>query len=699
MVYYDSEHDVVIKITGGISMIEARAKKMFVLGLDAMDPFSTKKYMDRGVMPNLKKLYELGTGRTDMMLLGCLPTVTPPQWTTMATGAYPQTHNITSIFRQGNDLDLMNLNFDSRNCKAEPLWNVCVEAGKKTLVWHWPGASWPPTSESKLLHVVDGTSPSAVGTSSIEVAGEHLVIANQETDGVKFIPAGVTTSEVPCVIKGLGDDETDSTSAASSSGLWSGAYGDFPMYIMDPLTYGQGGFNNNPVAVAYSTVKIADEKWAAAPENAKEFVLLLSSGLIRRHVLILQNAEGIYDRIAVYKSKKDTKPMFIMKEHDYIKNVIDDCAVNGNIMEVVRDFNVMEIAPDGSQVRMWVSAAHATDLNRGSKFWSPKELYEEVVENVGYPPAFSSLGLENIELISDCMLHCWDHVMEFQAESIKYLLKQYQYDVVFSHYHGPDAQKHMFIRDLKNGTSEVTPEQYDKAMELVHAQTDAYIGKFMYLLDEGWSILVVSDHGQVCPTWGLRGMGDTACNIQLMEELGLTVLLKDENGNKLPKIDWTQTIAVANREMYIYINTTDKTDHGIIDPIDQYEWEEEIISRLYGYRDPISNKRIIALALRRKDAVVLGLGGDPNQCGDIVYAMAEGYEHDHADTLATSDGECNTSASPMFLAVGPGFKKGCYIDRYIRQVDVAPTIATVLGLRMPAQCEGAPVYQILDQVF
>jgi len=29
-------------------------------------------------------------------------------------------------------------------------------------------------------------------------------------------------------------------------------------------------------------------------------------------------------------------------------------------------------------------------------------------------------------------------------------------------------------------------------------------------------------------------------------------------------------------------------------------------------------------------------------------------------------------------------------------VDIAPTCAALLGVRFPAQCEGAPIYQILD---
>ena len=80
-----------------------------------------------------------------------------------------------------------------------------------------------------------------------------------------------------------------------------------------------------------------------------------------------------------------------------------------------------------------------------------------------------------------------------------------------------------------------------------------------------------------------------------------------------------------------------------IDPADQYEWEEKIITDLYNIKDKESGKRIIALALRRKDAAIIGLGGTYPECGDIVYCMAEGYEHDHDDSLPTSLGECDTS--------------------------------------------------------
>ena len=158
--------------------------------------------------------------------------------------------------------------------------------------------------------------------------------------------------------------------------------------------------------------------------------------------------------------------------------------------------------------------------------------------------------------------------------------------------------------------------------------------------------------------------------------------------------------------MHIYLNIKGRNQHtladgtvidGLVDPADQYELEEQIITDLYNIKDEESGKRIIAWALRRKDAVPMGLGGEYPECGDIIYCMAEGYEHDHDDSMATSLGECDTSAGPIFIAAGPGIKEGCTTKRVIRQVDVAPTIATCMGLRMPHECEGAPAYQVIYQ--
>ena len=119
------------------------------------------------------------------------------------------------------------------------------------------------------------------------------------------------------------------------------------------------------------------------------------------------------------------------------------------------------------------------------------------------------------------------------------------------------------------------------------------------------------------------------------------------------------------------------------------------MTALYGYRDPETGKRIIAMALRNKDAAVLGLSGP--ECGDIIYFTAEGYTMDHGDCLTTTYGYANTSVAPIFVAAGKGLKESYTTDRVIRLVDIAPTVAVLAGVRMPKQCEGAPIYQILAE--
>ena len=88
------------------------------------------------------------------------------------------------------------------------------------------------------------------------------------------------------------------------------------------------------------------------------------------------------------------------------------------------------------------------------------------------------------------------------------------------------------------------------------------------------------------------------------------------------------------------------------------------------------------------------LGLDGKESGDIIYFVEEGFNRVHGDSLATAKGKFHTSVSPIFIAAGQGIKTG-YTERVIREVDVAPTIAALAGVRMPAQCEGAPVYQII----
>ena len=171
--------------------------------------------------------------------------------------------------------------------------------------------------------------------------------------------------------------------------------------------------------------------------------------------------------------------------------------------------------------------------------------------------------------------------------------------------------------------------------------------------------------------------------------------IKHENGNRLHEIDWTKTRAVSPRGNHIYINLKGRNNQygidGIVDPKDKYELERQIIDDLYSYR--MNGKRIVNIAMRNKDAVLLGMSGEG--CGDIIYFLEEGFNRLHGDAMSTTEGYFGTSVSPIFIAAGKGVKSGYEIKREIREVDLAPTVAGIMGVRVPANADGAVVHQIL----
>lgn len=678
---------------------KARADKILLLGCDGLDPRLTRKYVDMGLMPNVKKYIETGAQRHDLVLLGGHPTVTPPMWTTLATGCYANVHGITGFYRNGKEIGTQGYNLDSRNCKAEPLWNCFAEAGKKTLVWHWPGSAWPPTSDNPNLMVVDGTAPGSVGMAVAQVDKEIIVGASPEIESVTFKAKGASDAHAACVVSDVPVDEEAGGLAGLDTASNMDGVNSFVIYKESQTTT---QITEAPLDLAQSPIKPASG-WAAAPADAKEFTVLLSGGLIRRPSLILKNEQGIYDRIAIYKSKKDTEPLCVCPLGEMVAEVFDEAIKNDKKYEKVnRNFRLLKLGENGNNVTLYVSAG--MDATNDS-VWHPKRLFKEVTENVGYPTPTSMIGCQDSMLITDCMLANWYVTADWQAAALLHLIESEDLDVVFSHYHAVDLEEHMFIKHLADRPFNKHPVSVaEKWMEDLYVQTDYYLGKFLHLLDEGWTILIFSDHAQVAPAHEIPMLIDMngTCT-PLMEKLGYTVLSRDENG-EVTGIDWTKTRAIIQREGHLYLNLKGRDQHtledgtvidGIVDPEDKYELEEQIMTDLYSLKSESTGHRIVSVALRNKDAVLLGQGGP--EAGDICLWLTEGYNFDHADCLSTTYGENDTSVSPIFIATGKGLKQGYETERIIRQIDFAPTVAVLGGVRMPAQCEGAPAYQIFEE--
>ena len=685
--------------------------KVLLLGVDGMDPRFTRRLVDEGKMPNVKKLMDRGACREDLMMLGANPTITPPMWATLATGAYPMTHGIMDYnISADEDKDITLGAFSSRFMKAEPLFNVTAKAGKKTLVMHWPGGSFPPTIDSENLITIDGSSPGACCANSNVRDLDMLYVASTKAEKPSYLPMSISTTDIE------GDEELKMTWSGYVAGKspeakerikkykqWYKELIDVDGYMVDPVYVidwifpdGQGTMWNLadfPTGCCISPVFPANGWEFEVPADAKEFVIITYYGKVIRPALILKNEAGAYDRVAIYKDKATAEPLTIL-ENDVFTGVYDVIPTADGEEKVYRNMRILKIAEDGSYVRIWASRGMSLE---DDSVWFPKELFKEAIEKFGPPQPTSQMTGNDKDLILKCNNPQWEKAAKWQSDLIHYMIEEKGVEVVFSHMHNIDLQGHNYMKYMKNrDTSRYDENEVVKFAEATYKITDDYLGSFMHYLDEGWTILLFSDHALISAYEEAVAIGDNSgvC-VEPFKEWGYTVMKVDEEGNELPEVDWTKSKAIMTRSNSIYINVKGRDKYGIVDPADKYELEEEIITKLYGYTHPKTGKRIIALALHNKDAVLLGLGGPMGS--DIVFVVHESYVEDHGAGLSTAYGYQDTSLSPIFIAAGKGIKENFRTTRYVREVDLAPTAAVLLGVDIPAECEGAPAYQIFSE--
>ena len=155
-----------------------------------------------------------------------------------------------------------------------------------------------------------------------------------------------------------------------------------------------------------------------------------------------------------------------------------------------------------------------------------------------------------------------------------------------------------------------------------------------------------------------------------MEQLGYTVMKKDENGNNTTEVDWEKTAPFRSAPTTSTSTSRAATNTASwIQKINTH-WKNRssTISTTIAIQQPAAAS--LASCLRNKDGVLIGVNGP--ECGDIFFSIEEASTVLHGDSLSTSEGYFNTSVSPLFIGAGPGLKEGFTTPRTIRQVDVTP---------------------------
>ncbi len=126
--------------------MDVKAKRLILIGIDSLLLDFVEKFTREGLMPNIKRLMQEGSYG---YALPSMPTFTPPNWTTIVTGADPSIHGIKGWV------------FNAKACKVEYIWSIAARAGKKVVLLRYPGG-WPSTHEN-IIAISNGAPHHAVG--------------------------------------------------------------------------------------------------------------------------------------------------------------------------------------------------------------------------------------------------------------------------------------------------------------------------------------------------------------------------------------------------------------------------------------------------------------------------------------------------------------------------------------------------------
>lgn len=653
--------------------MNSKPKRVAIIGFDCAEPHLIQKHIDEGHLPTFKKLFEGG-----VLAQNCLspfPTITPPNWATIATGAWPGTHGVTDYYlhREGTDQNNANIfeAFSSENCRAEFIWDRLDAAGKKCIVCNYPG-SWPSRMKNGIM--VGGTGLSVNeyrnGHSGLD---SHMALGNDQY---------ITTGYYPMSTRVTFED------AAGWKNL--------PKESPDPLAV---KFN---VLFIDASEKLEPVSW---------------------YILLTQSSGNDYDRATLCTSDDFNDALFTLKPGEWSKKIYYKFRTqDGREIEASFKAKLLQLSDDAEDFLMYIS------LFGPSEGWSsPEEVARELKSEEGIMTFSAGLlgytmGFYEMDTYGEIVeLHD-----QWLGDISTQLMTRYPWDLYCMHIHPIDWIYHSILTAMDKNTNK-NEETYKNAWELhlrVLKSQDRLLARLVEAAGEDTLFVLVSDHGAaadgtpfnpyvplikagLCVMEGQGENNDTRAFEEQNEfvHVALNAFMGETGSERIAseilematygifKPDVARSMALPQRTMYIYVNLKGRDPGGIVEPADYEKVQQQIIDALYSYVDPTTGRRPVSLALSKQDARILGLHGD--RIGDVVYAIYPQYGGQHGPHLPTAEwGIGKLKAMQVFY--GPGFKKGYKLERTSGLTDIVPTICYLMNWPLPAQAEGNVLYQALE---
>ena len=590
----------------------AKAKRAALIGFDCLIPKRLEGMLAQGGLENFRRFMTEGSFIPEGYNL---PTVTPPSWATICTGAYPRTHGVEDYYyyHEGRSLDYKETSqaFGSDILTAQTIWDAWDKTGKKCIVVNYP-MSWPSHMKNGVMIMGEGLSPAE--TRWPLHGNEHKeFLASESVISTEFYPMGV---------QGSFDDAE--------------------------------GWKNLPEGEEHleMTVRMHFKESIEPLEDQTWYCLAWESG-----------DDGI-DTVALCPEKDYAKAFFTIRKGEWSQPVQHDFTVkaDGRTEKGVFRCKLMRLSDDAEEFKLYMSG-----IAGRCGFIAPASAADQI--DFSRDITANDIGLvAYLHGIIDTDTVC--ELVEFHSawlwNTVESLLKANpDWDLFYMHSHPIDWFYHGWLSELDSK-------------------------------DDDTAMCVCSDHGAT-------PMGPILNTAHALKEAGLCsyepkksenfwdIYEESEGFNYV--LDVSKSRAVPQRYMFVYVNLKGRYPGGIVEPEDYETVRDAIINALLDYRHPETGERPVLLAVRREDAQVFGMGGA--QAGDVVYVLKPEYMAEHGYGLPTGESGCG-SLKNLLLFRGPNIKKGFRYPRPRWLADIVPTLCYLTGNPIPADAEGGPIYQIME---
>ena len=620
--------------------------------------FNIYQWAEEGKLPHIKKMMENGAYGFSIPVF---PSHTPVNFATLLTGTYPNKHGIADgpMHTEGNPLSIVSVGgFRSVAKKIPPIWVNLEQSGKDVVLLSLPGST-PPELEK-----------------GITIRGRW---------------GGWGADFHALIFQTKGDLSQRKIQGRSSRLFFFGP--ELTLYI-DPVE--------------------AKEWKKKMPESYSPALEAKMSGWGRAifgYVYDSTNDGAVnYDRIAFILNKNNTNStLTILKQGEWSEWVPLKLKweVENKSVDVHSDIkiNVIKLDNDGFfRVRIFYN-------NINPYVVKPGYVSNQMVNGIGpmvdfadnFPPQLVFYKEDKQTFLDEANMS-----FQWHKKAVPFILNKYNPDAVIHDIYTPNqmltSRWWLGYIDPKSGRyNEVTQEERDKLWEEVqwmYKELDGIVGQILKNKDTNTLVVLSSDHGAVPLNKGVR------LNNLFAKEGLLKFRINPETWE--PVIDWNNTKVIYLQMDNIYISPTGLAGKWYRSSGKDYEaLRERVIGLLTSLTDEDGEKPLAGVVKWEDVEEVLDL--PPDRVGDLVIANNAGYgwNEEMSQDLRIFETplisgykqaifpQNETGMWTPFIIMGPGVKKGHFIEEPINMVDQYPTIMKLLNAPIPDFVDG----RVLDEIF